>query len=75
MNIKSTYNLISLATRIITIIGLCSVVTTKVSSLQANTLQEVYFKNTEYELNIYRISGTEPVPTILIIGGIHNEPG
>ncbi len=48
---------------------------TIVSSLQANTLLEVYFKNTEYELNIYRISGTEPGPTILIIGGIHNEPG
>ena len=35
---------------------------------------EIHFKDTEYELNIYRIFGQEPGPTLLIIGGIHNEP-
>jgi hypothetical protein len=34
-----------------------------------------YFENTPYELNIYRISGRKPGKKMLIIGGIHNEPG
>ena len=37
--------------------------------------QEIYFKNTAYELNVYRISGRQPGKTMLIIGGIHGEPG
>ncbi|MFC1554716.1 M99 family carboxypeptidase catalytic domain-containing protein [candidate division KSB1 bacterium] len=40
-----------------------------------NYYHETYFKNTENELNIYRINGDEPGPTLLIFGGIHNEPG
>ncbi|MCH7782218.1 succinylglutamate desuccinylase/aspartoacylase family protein [candidate division KSB1 bacterium] len=36
---------------------------------------EIYFKDTSHELNIYRIEGREPGPTLLIISGIHNEPG
>jgi hypothetical protein len=37
--------------------------------------QEIYFKNTPYELNVYRINGRQPGKTMLIIGGIHAEPG
>jgi len=37
---------------------------------------QVFFQNTDYELNIYRIYGDEPGKTLLIIGGIQgNEPG
>lgn len=37
---------------------------------------QVFFQNTDYELNIYRIYGEEPGKTLLIIGGIQgNEPG
>ena len=36
---------------------------------------EVYFRSTPYELNVYRIQGTQPGKALLIIGGIHNEPG
>ena len=40
------------------------------------TEHEVYFKNTEYELNVYKIYGTEPGKTLMIIGGIQgDEPG
>ena len=36
----------------------------------------VYFQNTAYELNIYRIYGSEPGNTLMLIGGIQgNEPG
>lgn len=36
----------------------------------------VFFPDTERELNVYEISGREPGPTLLIIGGIHgDEPG
>jgi len=34
-----------------------------------------YFPDTEYELNIYRLDGREPGPVMMVIGGIHNEPG
>lgn len=37
---------------------------------------QVFFQNTEHELNVYRIYGEEPGKTLLIIGGMHgNEPG
>ena len=37
---------------------------------------EVFFPNTAYELNIYRIYGENPGKTLLLIGGIQgNEPG
>ena len=36
---------------------------------------ETYFANTEFELNIYRINGERPGPTMMIIGGIQDEPG
>ncbi|MBI3397902.1 MAG: hypothetical protein HY026_01465 [Deltaproteobacteria bacterium] len=40
------------------------------------TEQEVYFKNTEYELNVYKVYGTEKGKTLMIIGGIQgDEPG
>lgn len=36
----------------------------------------VYFQNTAYELNIYKIYGKEPGKTLMLIGGIQgNEPG
>jgi len=36
----------------------------------------VYFTNTAYELNIYKISGQRPGKTLMLIGGIQgNEPG
>ncbi|MFP3929216.1 MAG: M14/M99 family metallopeptidase, partial [Desulfobacteraceae bacterium] len=36
----------------------------------------VYFRNTAYELNIYRIYGKRPGKTLMLIGGIQgNEPG
>ena len=36
----------------------------------------VYFPNTPYELNIYKIKGKKPGKTLMLIGGIQgNEPG
>ena len=36
----------------------------------------VYFPNTAYELNIYKIKGKKPGKTLMLIGGIQgNEPG
>lgn len=36
----------------------------------------VYFPNTPYELNIYKIYGKKPAETLMLIGGIQgNEPG
>jgi hypothetical protein len=36
----------------------------------------VYFPNTPYELNVYKIYGKEPGRTLMLIGGIQgNEPG
>ncbi|MBI2877947.1 MAG: hypothetical protein HYY20_13810 [Candidatus Tectomicrobia bacterium] len=43
--------------------------------VQAATEHIVHFPDTEYELDIYRISGQEKGNTLLLIGGIHNEPG
>ncbi|MDP2682310.1 MAG: M14/M99 family metallopeptidase [Deltaproteobacteria bacterium] len=40
------------------------------------TLHEVYFKDTEYELNIYKVYGAEKGKTLMIVGGIQgDEPG
>jgi len=40
------------------------------------TEHEVYFPNTAYELNIYKIHGQKPGKTLMLIGGIQgNEPG
>ncbi|MFC1868608.1 M14/M99 family metallopeptidase [Thermodesulfobacteriota bacterium] len=37
---------------------------------------QVYFPNTAYELNIYKIYGKKPGKTLMLIGGIQgNEPG
>ncbi len=37
---------------------------------------QVYFPNTAYELNIYRIYGKRPGKTLMLVGGIQgNEPG
>jgi hypothetical protein len=46
------------------------------SRASAKTEHQVYFPNTAYELNIYRIYGKNPGNTLLLIGGIQgNEPG
>ena len=37
---------------------------------------EVFLANTDHELHVYRITGQEPGPTLMIIGGIQgDEPG
>lgn len=42
----------------------------------SRTEHQVYFPNTAYELNIYRIYGQKPGKTLMLIGGIQgNEPG
>lgn len=41
----------------------------------AETAHKIYFQNTDYELHVYEIRGDYPGNTILIIGGMHNEPG
>ncbi|HBO84348.1 MAG TPA: hypothetical protein DD641_05140 [Deltaproteobacteria bacterium] len=42
----------------------------------AQTIHDVYFKNTDYELNVYKIYGAEKGKTMMIIGGIQgDEPG
>ena len=40
-----------------------------------STQHIIYFENTDYELHVYRIQGEQPGKTLMIIGGIHNEPG
>src|SRR4030042_1649887 len=46
------------------------------SYVSSKTEHQVYFPNTAYELNIYRIYGKNPGKTLLLIGGIQgNEPG
>lgn len=40
------------------------------------TVHDVYFKDTDYELNVYKIYGAEKGKTLMIIGGIQgDEPG
>ncbi len=41
----------------------------------AATDHKVFFKDTDYELHVYEIRGDLPGATLLIIGGMHNEPG
>lgn len=44
--------------------------------LYAKTEHEVYFSNTDYELNVFKIYGREKGKTLMIIGGIQgDEPG
>ncbi|MBU4258369.1 MAG: hypothetical protein KKH45_03125 [Proteobacteria bacterium] len=39
-------------------------------------IHSIFFEDTDYELNVYRIYGKEPGNTLLLIGGIQgNEPG
>jgi len=58
------------------IIFLTVLITVFPSNLFAQREHTVYFQNTAYELNIYKIYGTEPGKTLMLIGGIQgNEPG
>jgi len=46
------------------------------SSAHAKREHLVYFPNTAYELNVYKIFGKKPGKTLMLIGGIQgNEPG
>ncbi len=59
--------------RVVRLIFLFSFIPLPVFAYQQH---QVFFQNTDYELNIYRIYGEEPGKTLLIIGGIQgNEPG
>lgn len=49
-----------------------------ISPVDCQTRKEnlVYFPNTPYELNVYKICGKKPGKTLMLIGGIQgNEPG
>ncbi|MBI5893937.1 MAG: succinylglutamate desuccinylase/aspartoacylase family protein [Deltaproteobacteria bacterium] len=42
----------------------------------ARTVHDVHFKNTDHELNVYKIYGAEKGKTLMVIGGIQgDEPG
>ncbi len=43
--------------------------------LFAETDHKIYFADTDYELHVFEIKGEYPGNTMLIIGGMHNEPG
>lgn len=53
-----------------TLIGLFTIFTAN-----AQTKHEIHFENTDHELHVYEIIGKQPGKTMLIIGGMHNEPG
>lgn len=42
---------------------------------QAQTKHTIHFEHTDHELHVYEIQGQLPGKTMLIIGGMHNEPG
>jgi len=44
-------------------------------SIFSQTTHKIYFEGTDYELNVYKIKGRNSGNTLMIIGGIHNEPG
>ncbi len=44
-------------------------------AVQAKSEHQIYFKGTDYELHVFEIIGDYPGNTLLIIGGMHNEPG
>ncbi len=51
-------------------------IATQPTQASSETEHQVYFANTVYELNIYRINGKNPGKTLMLIGGIQgNEPG
>ncbi len=39
------------------------------------TKHSVFLEKSDYELHVYRIRGEVPGKTLMIVGGIHNEPG
>ena len=41
----------------------------------AKTEHIIHFENSDHELHVYKINGQQPGKTLLIIGGMHNEPG
>lgn len=45
------------------------------TTVLAQTQHVVHFENTDHELHVYKIYGEKPGKTMLIIGGMHNEPG
>jgi predicted deacylase len=46
-----------------------------ISTTSAQTQHIIHFENSDHELHVYKIIGEQPGKTLLIIGGMHNEPG
>lgn len=55
----------------ILIFCLCLIVTVA----NAKTEHIVHFQDSDHELHVYKIKGQQAGKTLLIIGGMHNEPG
>ena len=68
---------IRLAARAIMVVFAIALVFALPGLVQAQKrIHTVYFKGTDYELNVYRIYGKETGKTLLLIGGIQgDEPG
>ncbi len=45
------------------------------AAAKAGGEHQIYFEGTDYELHVFEIKGEFPGNTLLIIGGMHNEPG
>ncbi len=60
------------ATLILLVVVLASFST---NAAQSKSQHVVHFENTDHELHVYEIKGEQPGKTMLIIGGMHNEPG
>ena len=57
------------------LVGILVVLTYACPAL-AETSHKIYFKGTDYELDVYFIRGSMPGPTLLLLGGIQgDEPG
>lgn len=45
------------------------------NAAMAQTKHTIYFEHTDHELHVFEIIGEQPGNTMLVIGGMHNEPG
>ncbi|MDP2646393.1 MAG: M14/M99 family metallopeptidase [Desulfobacterales bacterium] len=70
---KLTHSNIGILSMILTL----AIVFTPISSAGAEKrVHSVYFENTDYELSVYKIFGSNPGKTLMLIGGIQgDEPG
>lgn len=65
-------------TVLILVVGILSLClnTVVVKPVQAETIHKVYFKGADHQLDVYTIKGSNPGPTLLLLGGIQgDEPG